>query len=196
MWATGEAYFNELLGRGYQLHIFIFKEGSSRGGNSWHNITSLFFISKQIPPPNIHWSNQPKLRNVLITKPFRWPYHIARSRCFLSSLISTGCLMRCICDIFVIGCDSAGLLHWCVVCRYINCWISDEFWRGHRWGCRYLSINHCCGFIFPRIFPVSVGWFSRWSLHYVWFWFYAFLQDDCWGLFACTLIKYSNMLPD
>ena len=74
------------------------------------------------------------------------------------SLISIGCLVRCICDMFVICCDRAGLFHWWVVCRYTNCRVSDGFRRSQRWGCKYLRIHrsHGCFRFLQSNFPDGI----------------------------------------
>ena len=132
---------------------------------------------------------------LIIIELSRWSYYTTESGCFLSSMMSEGCLMGCNWNRSALGSSDASLFHGWVVCGCTHCWFSIGF-RGYRGcGCRCLWVQLCCGLIFPQMLAVSAKRLSRWSLHYIWAGFNTSLCNNCRGPFTWIRIIYSSTLP-
>ena len=116
-----------------------------------------------------------------------WSYYTTGFGCFLSSMMSVGCLVGCIWNKSALGCGGASLFHGWVVCGGTHCWFSIGFWGYRGCGRRCLCVQRCCGLILPLMLAVSAKGLSGWSLHYIWSGFNTSLCNNCRGPFTFNL---------
>ena len=132
---------------------------------------------------------------LIIIELSRWSYYTTGSGCFLSSMMSEGCLLGCIWNRSALGYGGASLFHGWVVCCCTHCWFSIGFWGYRECGCIFLWVQRCRGLIFSQMLTASAKRLSGWSLHYIWSGFRTFLCNNCRGPFTWIRIIYSNTLP-